>query len=171
MAWLDAELVRGGQEDLGVGLAVREIASGDVYVEVVQQRQAGPQRRRRDPLLLREGVEPDLAQEQPRVLRRGRVRDAHPGILGRDDETQGVGIGGEVAGLDKVHDHFLFTLRVLGDALVSAGHVEVVKGGAGPGHARLARDVLLVDVRRERVRRPCRLSADVAPARLHQLAQ
>jgi len=171
VAWLDAELACGGQEDLGVGLAAREIASGDVYVEVVQQRQAGPQRRRRDPLLLREGVEPDLAQEQPRVLRRGRVRDAHPGVLGRDDETQGVGIGGEVAGLDEVHDHLLLALRVLGDALVGVGHVEVVEGGAGAGQTRLARDVLLVDVGRERVRRPCRLVADVAPARLYQLAQ
>ena len=32
MAGLDAELVRGGQEDLGVGLAVGEIASGDAGV-------------------------------------------------------------------------------------------------------------------------------------------
>jgi len=35
VAGLDAEFVRGGQEDFGVGLAVGEVASGDVDVEVV----------------------------------------------------------------------------------------------------------------------------------------
>ena len=38
MASFDAEFVRGGQEDLGVGFAVGEITPGDVGVEVVQQR-------------------------------------------------------------------------------------------------------------------------------------
>jgi hypothetical protein len=53
---------------------------------------------------------------------------------------------GEVACLDEAHDHLLLALRVLGDTIVGVGHVEVVEGGEGPGHARLARDVLLVDV-------------------------
>jgi hypothetical protein len=45
VARLDTELVRSGQEDLGVRLAVGEIASGDVGVEVIQQNEAGFYRR------------------------------------------------------------------------------------------------------------------------------
>jgi hypothetical protein len=58
--------------------------------------------------------------------------------------------------MDEAHDHLLRALRVLGDVLAGVGHVEVVEGGVGAGHARLARDVLLVDVGRERVRPPRR---------------
>src|ERR1700761_929250 len=44
VAWLDAEFMRGGQEDLGVWLAAGEIAPRDIHVEVVQQRLPGLQR-------------------------------------------------------------------------------------------------------------------------------
>ena len=67
-------------------------------------------------LLLGEGVEPDLAQEQLRVLRRRRRRDSDAGVLDGDDEAQRVGIGGEVAGLDESHHHLLLALGVLREA-------------------------------------------------------
>ena len=120
-------------------------------------------------MFLRERVKPDLPQEQSRVLRRGRVRDGYSGVFCRDDEPQGVGIGGEVTGLDEAHDQLLLVLGVLDGTLVGVGHPEVVERGAGAVHARLAGDVLLVDKGGERVRRPRGTAADVAPAGLHQL--
>src|SRR5208282_1818652 len=124
-----------------------------------------------DPLFLREGVEPDLAQEQGRVLRRRRVRDQQAGILDRDDEPQRVGICGEVTRLDETHHHLLLALGVLDGALPGVGHLEIIQRGAGAAHPRLPRHVLLVNVGRERVRRPRGAVADGAPVRLHQLAQ
>ena len=56
---VDGELAGRGQEHLRVGLSVREVPPGDVRVEVLEQRQTGPQRRRGDAVLLGEGVEPD----------------------------------------------------------------------------------------------------------------
>ncbi len=60
-----------------------------------------------------EGVELDLAQEQRRVLRRGCVRDEHPGVLGGDDEPQRVGIGGEVTGLDEAHSRSVLSKTLM----------------------------------------------------------
>ena len=86
-----------------------------------------------------ERVEPDLAQEQFRVLRGGGGGDADSRVLERDDEPQGVGVGGEVAGFDQLHHRRLLPIGVLGQAVVVViGHVEVLKCGARAVHARLA---------------------------------
>ena len=155
-----------------MGLSVREVPARDVGVEVVEQRQTRSQRRRGDPVLLGERVEPDLAQEQLGVLGRGGGGGADPCVLDVDDEAQGVRVGGEVPGLDQAHNHFLLAIGVLGEAVVVViGHVEVLERGAGAVHSRLAGHVLLVDARRERLRRPGRLIADIAPVVLHQLTQ
>ena len=89
-----------------------------------------------------------------------------------DDEAQGVRVRGEVPGLDQAHDHRLLAIGVLGQAVVVViGHVEVRERGTGAVHSRLAGHLLLVDAGRERLRRPGRLIADIAPVVLHQLTQ
>ena len=63
-----------------MGLAVGEVAPGDVDVEDVEQRRAGGDARRVDAVLGREAVEPDPAQEQVGVLRRRGGRQ-QPGLF------------------------------------------------------------------------------------------
>jgi hypothetical protein len=93
-------------------------------------------------------------------------------VLDGDDEPQRVGVRGEVAGLDEPHHHLLLALGVLREArAIVVGDVEVLQRRARAAHARLARHFLLVDLGRERFRRPGRPVADVAPLPLHQLAQ
>ena len=86
-----AELGRRGEKDLRVRLALREVAPGDVRVEVVEQRSARARGSRGNPVLLGEGVEPDLAQEQLGVLGRGGRRHPDARVLDGDDEPQRVG--------------------------------------------------------------------------------
>ena len=70
---------------------MREVPARYVGVEVLEQRQPGSQRRGYDPVLLREGLEPYLPQEQPGVLGGGGGRHLDPGVLDGDDEAQRVG--------------------------------------------------------------------------------
>src|SRR5664279_4465804 len=63
------------------------------------------------------------------------------------------------------------TIACLCAAYVAIGHVKVVQSGPGAVHARLARNLLLVDRGGKGLRRPGRGVADIAPFRFHQLAQ
>jgi hypothetical protein len=157
--------------NISVRLAVGEVPARNVSVEEVLEGQARPQRLRGDAVLISKAVEPDLAQEQFRVLRRGCGRRPDAGVLDGDDEPQRVGIGGEVAGLDEPDHHRLFTHRVFLGADSDIGHMEVLQGRPSAVHPSLARDLRLVDVGRERLGRPDRLVADMAPLALHQLTQ
>src|ERR1700730_6939891 len=102
---------------------------------------------------------------------RPRRRDPDTGVLDGDDEPQRVRVRGEVPGLDEPHYHLLLALGVHREARVVVGDVEVLQRRARAAQARFARHLLLVDLRRERLRRPGRPVADVAPLALHQLAQ
>src|SRR5674536_293107 len=117
-------------------LPVSEVPTGYVGVEVLQQGETGPQRGRGDAVLRGERVEPDLAQEQLRVLRRRRGRHPDAVVLDGNDVSQRIGVGGEVTGLDQPDDHCLLMRGVLDNAYVAIGHVKVVQSGPGAVHAR-----------------------------------
>jgi len=75
------------------------------------------------------------------------------------------------SGLDELDHHRLLALGVCLDPGFGVGYLEVVERGAGAAHARLAGHHFLVDLRREAFGGPGRLIPDVAPLRLHQLAE
>src|SRR5664280_988505 len=108
-------------------LPVSEVPTGDVGVEVLQQGETGPQRGRGDAVLRGERVEPDLAQEQLRVLRRRRGRHPDAVVLDGNDVSQRIGVGGEVTGLDQQNDHCLLRRGVLDDAFVAHKQALVIR--------------------------------------------
>ena len=164
----DAELGGGGEEDRRVGLALGEVPAGDVGVEQLLQRHARAEEAVLEALLGGEGVQPDPFQEQPGVLGRGRHRDPDAGGLDGQAEAQGVGEGHEPALLDELDEVLLLGRGVPLGAGVDVGHAEVLEGGTGACHARLARHRLLVHRRGEAFRVPARLVADVPPLAVHQ---
>ena len=166
-----AELGGGGEEDGRVGLALGEVAAGDVGVEQLLQRHPGADEVVVQPLLGGEGVQPDPLQEQLGVLGRRRRRDPDPQLLDGQDEPQGVGEGHEPALLDQLDHALLLGLGVPLGPGVDVGHAEVLKGGAGAGHPGLARHELLVHRRGEALGGPAGLVAEVAPLALHQLPE
>jgi hypothetical protein len=168
VARADAQLLGGGQEDRRVGLALGEVPPGDVGVEQLLQRHPGMDEAVVQPLLGREGVQSDPLEEQLGVLGRRRRRHPDPQVLDGQDEPERVGEGHEPALLDEPDEALLLGGRVLVDAGVDVGHAEVLQGGAGAGHPRLAGHDLLVHRRGEALGGPAGLVADVAPRALHQ---
>ena len=154
----DAELGGGGEEDGRVGLALGEVAAGDVGVEQLLQGHPGADEVVVQPLLGGEGVQPDPLKEQLGVLGRGRPRDPDPQLLDGQDEPQGVGEGHEPALLDQLDHALLLGLGVPLGPGADVGHAEVLKRGAGAGHPGLARHELLIHRRGEALGRPAGLA-------------
>ena len=165
------EPVRGGQEGHRVGLAAREVLSGQVHVEQVLQRHPLVDDVVVQELLGGEGVDPDLLEERPGVLRRRRRRDPQAGGLERQHEPQGVGEGHEPAPLDEGDEPRLLGLRIALRPTVHIRYPEVLQRGPGPGQPRPSRHHLPVHGRGELLRRPPGADLDVAPLTLHELLE
>ncbi len=115
-----------------------EVAPGDVHVEELQEGQSWPQEVVVETLLLGEGVEPDLAEEQTGVLRRRRRGRRDPGVANGEHEAQRVGVRLELAGLDELDDHGLLVLGVGRHPFGGVGNLEVLQSCERSVHPRLA---------------------------------
>ncbi len=166
-----AQLVRGGKEDHGVGLAAREIPAGEVGVEQLLQRHPLVEEVVVEPLPGCEGVQADPFEEQPGVLRRRRRGDPQPSGLHSEDEAQRVGECREPALVDEREDVLLLGRRVLLRPLIDVGHPEVGQRRPSAVHPRHPGHLLLVHRRGEAIGRPRGAVTDVAPLPLHQRLQ
>ena len=164
----DAELLGGGQKDGRVGLALGEVAAGDVGVEQLLQRHPVADEAVVQPLLGGEAVQADPLQEQPGVLGRRRGRHPDPHVLDGQDEPQRIREGHEPALLDQLDHVLLLAGGVPLDSGVDVGHPEVLHRRPGAGHPRHPGHDLLVHRRGEPLRAVTGLVADVEPLGLHQ---